>query len=68
MSFCHIELEFTEELLILDEAKVTQVMSQLQHLGISVALDDFGTGYSSLVWLTYHVFEFNKVKIDRSLV
>ncbi|PSV15834.1 diguanylate phosphodiesterase [Photobacterium kishitanii] len=66
LSFCHIELEFTEELLILDEAKVTQVMSQLQHLGISVALDDFGTGYSSLAYLSR--FEFNKVKIDRSLV
>ncbi|WP_058119498.1 EAL domain-containing protein [Photobacterium kishitanii] len=66
LSFCHIELEFTEELLILDETKVTQVMSQLQHLGISVALDDFGTGYSSLAYLSR--FEFNKVKIDRSLV
>lgn len=66
LSFCHIELEFTEELLILDEAKVTQVMSELQCLGISVALDDFGTGYSSLAYLSR--FEFNKVKIDRSLV
>lgn len=66
MSFCHIELEFTEELLILDEAKVAQVMLELQCLGISVALDDFGTGYSSLAYLSR--FEFNKVKIDRSLV
>ena len=66
LSFCHIELEFTEELLILDEAKVAQVMLELQCLGISVALDDFGTGYSSLAYLSR--FEFNKVKIDRSLV
>ena len=66
LSFCHIELEFTEELLILDEVKVAQVMSELQGLGISVALDDFGTGYSSLAYLSR--FEFNKVKIDRSLV
>ena len=66
LSFRHIELEFTEELLILDEVKVTQVMFELHALGISVALDDFGTGYSSLAYLSR--FEFDKVKIDRSLV
>ncbi|MEC6798159.1 EAL domain-containing protein [Photobacterium sp. S4TG1] len=66
LSFHHIELEFTEELLILDEEKVTKIISELQCIGISVALDDFGTGYSSLAYLSR--FEFNKVKIDRSLV
>ncbi|MCP4955410.1 MAG: EAL domain-containing protein, partial [Photobacterium aquimaris] len=66
LSFHHIELEFTEELLILDEKKVAEVITELQCLGISVALDDFGTGYSSLAYLSR--FEFDKVKIDRSLV
>ncbi|SMY16368.1 Lichenan permease IIC component [Photobacterium aquimaris] len=66
LSFHHIELEFTEELLILDEKKVAEVIAELQCLGISVALDDFGTGYSSLAYLSR--FEFDKVKIDRSLV
>lgn len=66
LSFRHIELEFTEELLILDEVKVTKVITELQRLGVSVALDDFGTGYSSLAYLSR--FEFDKVKIDRSLV
>ncbi|SMY35084.1 EAL domain-containing protein [Photobacterium andalusiense] len=66
LSFHHIELEFTEELLIRDEKKITEIITELQYLGISVALDDFGTGYSSLAYLSR--FEFNKVKIDRSLV
>jgi EAL domain-containing protein (putative c-di-GMP-specific phosphodiesterase class I) len=66
LSFDHVELEFTEELLILDEEKVAKIMTELQMLGISVALDDFGTGYSSLAYLSR--FEFDKVKIDRSLV
>ncbi|SKA00358.1 EAL domain-containing protein [Photobacterium toruni] len=66
LSFHHIELEFTEELLILDEVKIATIMADLQRLGISVALDDFGTGYSSLAYLSR--FEFDKVKIDRSLV
>ncbi|PST89533.1 diguanylate phosphodiesterase [Photobacterium sp. NCIMB 13483] len=66
LSFHHVELEFTEELLILDEEKVTKIIAELQYIGISVALDDFGTGYSSLAYLSR--FEFNKVKIDRSLV
>ena len=66
LSFHHVELEFTEELLILDEDKVAKIMTELQTLGISIALDDFGTGYSSLAYLSR--FEFDKVKIDRSLV
>ena len=66
LSFQHIELEFTEELLIRDEKKVAEIITELQKLGVSVALDDFGTGYSSLAYLSR--FEFDKLKIDRSLV
>lgn len=66
LSFQQIELEFTEELLIRDEKKVAEIITELQKLGISVALDDFGTGYSSLAYLSR--FEFDKLKIDRSLV
>lgn len=66
LSFQQIELEFTEELLIRDEKKVAEIITELQKLGVSVALDDFGTGYSSLAYLSR--FEFDKLKIDRSLV
>ncbi|WP_117232486.1 EAL domain-containing protein [Vibrio maerlii] len=61
-----VELEITEDLLIKDEALTFGVLSQLRAKGISIALDDFGSGYSSIGYLSK--FEFDKVKIDRSLV
>ncbi|RJX75390.1 EAL domain-containing protein [Vibrio sinensis] len=61
-----VELEITEDLLIHDEKSTWQVFQQLRKLGIQIALDDFGSGYSSIGYLSR--FEFDKVKIDRSLV
>ncbi|MGF1702272.1 EAL domain-containing protein [Photobacterium makurazakiensis] len=66
LAFHQVEIEITEELLIKDEVKTAKIITQLQTLGISVALDDFGTGYSSLAYLSR--FDFDKIKIDRSLV
>ena len=62
----NLELEITEELLIKDETATQEVLTQLKEHGISIALDDFGSGYSSIGYLAK--FEFDKVKIDRSLV
>ncbi|WP_253952065.1 EAL domain-containing protein [Photobacterium sanctipauli] len=66
LSFEQVEIEITEELLVKDEAKTAKIINELQALGLSVALDDFGTGYSSLAYLSR--FDFDKIKIDRSLV
>ncbi len=66
LSFSQIEIEITEELLVQNEVDVARVIDQLHELGIAVALDDFGTGYSSLAYLSR--FDFDKVKIDRTLV
>ncbi|WP_305458817.1 EAL domain-containing protein [Photobacterium leiognathi] len=66
LSFSQIEIEITEELLVQNEVDVARVIDQLHDLGIAVALDDFGTGYSSLAYLSR--FDFDKVKIDRTLV
>lgn len=66
LDFHQLEVEITEELLVQDENKTSEIIKELQLLGVSVALDDFGTGYSSLAYLSR--FEFNKIKIDRSLV
>lgn len=66
VQFNQVELEITEELLIQDEQTTWSVLQELRSLGIKIALDDFGSGYSSIGYLCK--FEFDKVKIDRSLV
>ncbi|MEZ8739794.1 EAL domain-containing protein [Photobacterium swingsii] len=66
LSHRQVEIEITEELLVSDEAMTASVINQLRSLGISVALDDFGTGFSSLAYLSR--YDFDKIKVDRSLI
>ncbi len=61
-----LELELTEGMIVEDEEKAEDAISQLRQHGISLALDDFGTGYSSLIYLRR--FSFDKIKIDRSFL
>ncbi|EGU43410.1 hypothetical protein VII00023_16300 [Vibrio ichthyoenteri ATCC 700023] len=66
LSFKQVEFEITEDLLIQDEQTTWNVLQELRGIGIKIALDDFGAGYSSIGYLSR--YEFDKVKIDRSLV
>lgn len=66
LDYNQVEIEVTEEMLIQDEVRTAKVIQDIKALGVSVALDDFGTGYSSLAYLSR--FDFDKIKIDRSLV
>lgn len=61
-----LELEVTEDILILDETKVLETFRQIQELGVRVVFDDFGTGYASLSYLKK--FPLDGLKIDRSFV
>ena len=61
-----LELEITENVLLLDDQSTIDKLYNLRDLGVRIALDDFGTGYSSLSYL--RSFPFDKIKLDRSFV
>ncbi|TBW41225.1 EAL domain-containing protein [Siculibacillus lacustris] len=61
-----LELEITENALVVDQEQAMKTITSLKNQGISIALDDFGTGYSSLHHL--RVLPFDKIKIDQSFV
>lgn len=61
-----LELELTEQTLILDVENSQTILSQLKDWGVNIAIDDFGTGYSSLSYLKN--FSVNTLKIDKSFI
>ncbi|NAT79651.1 EAL domain-containing protein [Dickeya dadantii] len=61
-----IEIEITENHQLNNTNHVRKNIRQLRDLGITVALDDFGSGYADIHYL--YQYEFDKVKMDRSLI
>lgn len=61
-----LTLEITESVLIERMERATEIILDLQSLGVKVSIDDFGTGYSSLAYL--RELTLDEVKIDRSLI
>ncbi len=58
--------EITETVAVQNSKLATQVLSELNELGVKTALDDFGTGYSSLSILK--LLPIQQVKVDRSFI
>lgn len=61
-----LEIEITEEAILEDHTQISRNIDALQQLGVKVAIDDFGSGYASFPHLLK--FNFDKVKLDRSLL
>ncbi len=62
----HLEIELTEEILLIDLEENIDRLKDLRSAGISIALDDFGIGCSSLTYLRNLPIDI--VKIDQSFV
>lgn len=60
-----LKLEITESL-VLDLARVGDLLARCHAVGMHVALDDFGTGYSNLGPLL--TLDFDQIKLDRRFV
>lgn len=61
-----LELEVTENALMLDPGRALRVIEQIDRLGVLTSLDDFGTGYSSLGYL--RDLPVHALKLDKSFV
>jgi len=61
-----LEVEITENLLLIDNSQIGRTLESLRAAGVSIALDDFGTGFASLTHLKRLPVDI--LKIDRSFI
>lgn len=61
-----LELEITEQLLMVDSEESLETMKRVRKLGVKFAIDDFGTGFSNMGYITR--FAVDRIKIDRSFI
>ena len=61
-----LELEITEQILMVNSPHTLETLKAIRDLGVGIAIDDFGTGFSSFAYiLQYHV---DRIKIDQSFI
>ena len=62
----NLEIELTETIVISDYDHFSEIIKELNALGINISLDDFTAGYSSTEYLTK--LKIDAVKLDRGLI
>lgn len=61
-----LQIELTENTLMVNSASNLEKLQQIRQLGARVAIDDFGTGFSSFSYLLQYPVD--RLKIDQSFV
>ncbi len=61
-----LQLEITEEFLMVDRAQAHAILTRLRESGVKISVDDFGTGYSSFAYL--RDLPIDEIKLDNSFV
>ena len=61
-----LRLEITESAAMREVEIITQVLQEVNNLGVQISIDDFGTSYSSLDYLKR--FPVDTIKIDRTFI
>lgn len=61
-----LELEITENLVMLHKERNIETLKRLKGLGVTISMDDFGTGYSSLSYIKD--LPIDTLKIDQAFI
>jgi EAL domain-containing protein (putative c-di-GMP-specific phosphodiesterase class I) len=62
----HVEVEFTEGTLAVNQERATRQLDHIRKAGVRIAIDDFGTGFSNLSYLRN--IPADVIKIDQSFI
>lgn len=62
----YLELEITENGIMTDPTRATEVLTRLKNIGVYLSIDNFGKGYSSLS--VFKKLPIDLIKIDKSFV
>lgn len=61
-----LELEITEQMLMVNTPYMLAALEAIRKLGVGIAIDDFGTGFSSFSYILQ--YKVDRIKIDQSFV
>ena len=66
LSPCSLEIEITENTLMVNSTATLEKLQRLRELGVRIAIDDFGTGFCNFKYLLD--YQVDRLKIDQQFV